>query len=141
MALKELDQPISGSATFRMKIREVPDAQGLLRNGYLAFGGSAEEADLIKCGVRLQPQKASIIQGPFAANNARSVSASVDAPAAKGLEAVVTVDLTAQTVTYVANGVELEAKLKSPLRRITHVGYVHQGALIDVSPIQIERTD
>ena len=82
----------------------------------------------------------SIIQGPFEAGDKRdSVTAKVDAPDAKGLEAVVTVDLDAQKVKYVANGVELKAKLKSPLSEITHVGYLQTGALIDVSDVKIER--
>jgi outer membrane protein assembly factor BamB len=140
MALRKLDRPITGSATFRMKLREVPQSKGLLRNGFLAFGPSAKEAELVKCGVRLQPQTASILQGPFEAKG-NAKSSSVDAPPEKGLEAVITVDLAAQTVTYVANGVELTAKLKTPLRTITHIGYLQQGALIDVSPVEIERAD
>lgn len=65
----------------------------------------------------------------------------MDAPPEKGLDVVITVDLAVQTVTFVANGVELKAKLESPLSKITHVGYMLQGALIDVSPIQIERIE
>ena len=84
LALKKLDEPITGTATFRTKIRAVPEAQGLLKNGFLAFGGSAKEADLVKCGVRLQPQKASIVQGPSTAS--RQPPAAVDAPEATGLE-------------------------------------------------------
>ena len=136
VALKKLEEPITGTATFRTKIRAVPESQGLLRNGFLAFGGSAKEAELVKCGVRLQLQKASIIQGPFQEEEKTSVSATVDVPETTALEAVVTVDLAAGKVTYVANGVKLEAKLKSPLRAITHLGYVMEGALIDVAPIE-----
>lgn len=65
----------------------------------------------------------------------------MDAPDTKGLEAVVTVDLAAQKVTYVAKGAKLEARLESPLRAITYLGYVMDGALIDVAPIEIERRD
>jgi hypothetical protein len=139
LALKKLDEPITGTAVFRAKIRAVPDAQGLLRNGFLAFGSSAKEAELVKCGVRLQTQKASIVQGPFQDGERTAISAQVDAPESAGLEAVVTIDLAAQEVTYVANGVRLEAKLKSPLRAVTHLGYVIDSALIDVAPIEIER--
>jgi hypothetical protein len=142
LALKKLDEPITGTATFRTRIRAVPESQGRLRNGYVAFGRSAEEAELVKCGVRLQPQKASIIQGPLRGGKQQiSVSADVDAPAAKGLEAVVTVDLATQQITYVANGVPLNAKIKTPLRTITHVGYVMEGALIDVAALNIDRLD
>ena len=139
VALKKLDKPITGTATFRTKIRAVSGGKGLLKNGYLAFGASAKEADLVKCGVRLQPQSASIVQGTSKEKKQRTVSAKVDAPDAKGLDAIVTVDLTSQEITYVANGVKLEAKLVSPLDAITHVGYVMDSALIDVAPIEIER--
>ena len=138
LALKKLDEPITGRATFTAAVRAVPNAQGLLRNGYLAFGDSTEEAKLIKCGVRLQPQTASIIQGPFM-KGGKAVSARVNAPEKKGLEAVVTVDLAAQKVTYVANGVKLEAQIRTPLKSITHVGYVMDSALVDVVPVKVER--
>jgi len=141
VAVKKLDEPITGTATFRTTIRAVPAAKGLLRNGFLAFGSSAKEADLVKCGVRLQNQRASIVQGPFKETEKAGVSAEVDAPEAKGLEAVVTVDLAAQHVTYVANGVKLEAKLASPLHAITYLGYMMDSALIDVAPIDIEQAE
>jgi outer membrane protein assembly factor BamB len=141
VALKTLEEPITGKATFRTRIRAVPRARGMLRNGYLAFGASPKEPELIKCGVRLQPQVASIVQGGFIEGEKKAVRANVDAPEKKGLEAVVTVDLAAQTVTYIANGVRLEAQLKSPLRAITHLGYMMDSAVIDVTPIQIERSD
>jgi hypothetical protein len=138
LVLQKLDKPIVGRATFRTEIREVADQKGLLRNGYLVFGDSANEGDLIKCGVRLQPQQASLVQGPFAGEGRRAVSVAVDAPAATGLKAVVTVDLDAQTVTYLANGVPLQAEFERPLKAITHVGYLMDSALIDVAPIEIE---
>jgi hypothetical protein len=135
LALKKLDKPIVGKVTFRTRIRAVQEAEGLLRNGYLAFGNSTQEAELVKCGVRLKTQAAAVIQGPFGGNGQ---TAKVDAPDDKGLEATVTVDLAAQTVTYIANGVKLEAPLKSPLSAITYLGYVIDSAMIDVSPIEIE---
>lgn len=138
VALKAVDTPITGKVTFRTRVRAVPDAQGLLRNGYLAFGDGTDEVDLVKCGVRLQPQRAAIIQGPFL-RGGKSVSAAVDAPETKGLEAVVTVDLRSQTVTFVANGVTIEAPIHKPLAAITHVGYVMDSALIDVAPVEIVR--
>ena len=78
---------------------------------------------------------------PFKDREDAAVSAKVDAPEKNGLEAVVTVDLAAQKVTYVANGVKLEAKLETTLRSITYVGYMMDSALIDVAPIEIERKE
>ncbi len=139
VAVKKLAKPLTGTVTLRTTIRAVPQARGLLRNGYLAFGASPKEAELVKCGVRLQPQVASIVQGPFKEAEGRGVSAKVNAPERRGLDAVVTVDLGKQQVTYVANGVKLEATLKRPLRAITYLGYVMDSAAIDVAPIKIER--
>lgn len=139
LVLKQLDQPLAGKVTLRTRIRAVPDTDGLLKNGYLVFGGSAQEAELVKCGVRLLPQTAAILQGPLAGEKAASKTAKVDASDSRGLEVAVTVDMDAQKVTYVANGVTLEAPLKSPLTAVTHVGYVMDSALIDVAPIEIER--
>jgi hypothetical protein len=51
----------------------------------------------------------------------------------------VTVDLAAQKVTFLANGMKLETPLKSPLSAITHLGYVIDSAMIDVAPIEVER--
>ncbi|MBT3380356.1 MAG: PQQ-binding-like beta-propeller repeat protein [Lentisphaerae bacterium] len=137
LALKKLDEPLNGVVTLRTKIRAVLNSKGLLRNGYLAFGNSDKEAELIKCGVRLQPQRAAIIQGAFSSGEKKAVGATVKAPEKKGMDALVTVDLDAQTVTLLANGVTIEAKLAVPLKQITYVGYFMESALIDVTPVVI----
>jgi hypothetical protein len=139
VAVKQLDEPITETVTFRTKFQAVPDPKGLKKNGFLAFGDSAREADLVKCGASLQPKRASIVQGSLQEDEQERVSAKMDTLGAAGLEVTVTVDLSEQTVTYKANSVTLEAKLQSPLSAITHVGYVVQGALIDVAPIEIKR--
>jgi outer membrane protein assembly factor BamB len=136
-ALKRLEAPLTGSVTFRTRFRAVPEGEGRLRNGFLAFGDSTDEAALIKCGVRLQTQVLSIVQGPLLGGG-KAGSSKVEAPEAKGLDAQVTVDLTAQTVRVVGNGVTLEAPMAAPLKAITVVGYVMDSALIDVAPVGIE---
>jgi hypothetical protein len=138
IALKKLDKPITGTVTFRLKMKPVQDAQGLLRNGFLVFGSSGREPELVKCGMRFQPQQATIIEGSLKGAQKPLAGAAVDAPDATGLEAVVTVNLDAQSVTYIANGVEIKAELSTPLEEITHVGYANTGALIDLTQIYIE---
>jgi hypothetical protein len=66
------------------------------------------------------------------------IAAKVAVVEAEGVNAIVTVDLAEQMVIYVANGVELKAKLAAPLRSITHIGFVMDSALIDVADVQIE---
>ena len=139
LALKKLDPPISGTVTFRTRIRSVTQAEGLLRNAYLAFGASDQEAELVKCGVRLANQTASIVQGPLKKPGPTNPSARIDVSEERGVEATVTVDLPGRKVTFLANGVQLESPLKSPLPAISYLGYVIDSALIDVAPIHIER--
>lgn len=139
-ALKKLDAPVTGTVTFRTKFRSTAEKQDLLRNGYLAFGDGVREPDLVKCGVRLKTGQASIIQGPLEDDAKPSATAKIIASDDGGLDAVVSVDLAAQTVTYVANGQMLKAALAKPLRSITHVGYAVNSALIDVAPVHIEQT-
>ena len=137
VALKKLDQPITGSATFRTRLAAVADGAGMLRNGFLAFGDGTDEARLIKCGARFQTQKALIVQGPLL-DGGTSQAADIKPPGDKGLGIVVKVDLKAHTLTYTANGVTVEAKIEQPLKSITHVGYVMDSALIDFAPVQIQ---
>ncbi len=138
LALNKLAQPITGSATFKTRVRAVPQGAGMLRNGFLAFGDGVDDASLVKCGARLQTQQTLLIQGPLL-DGGTTKSAPLDAPEARGAEIVVKVDLKAQKVTYTANGVTLEVELARPLKSITHVGYAMESALIDVAPIDIQR--
>ncbi len=135
-AVRKLDQPLTGTITFRTRLRAVPDAKGLLRNGFLVFGNGTDEAALVKCGTRLQSQTSLIHQGPLAKSKAQS--APIEAPEEKGAALEVMVDLTAGKLTYTANGVTQEASLARPLDCITHVGYAVIGAAIDAAPIQVE---
>jgi len=139
VALKKLDKPLTGTLTFRTTIRAVPDTQGLLRNGFLAFGNSDREAELIKCGVRYQAGRVSIIQGSLKGKDSASNSGQIDVPESNIVQLVVTVDLGARKIVCIANGVTLEAAMESPLPEITHLGYAIDSALIDVAPIAIER--
>jgi outer membrane protein assembly factor BamB len=135
VAVKKLERPITGSATFRTHMKAVSGGGVLLSNGYLAFGDRANDASLIKCGARLRAKNASIIQGSLLKGNAKSVK--IKAPDDKGLKIVVTVDLKTQKIVFTINGVTIEAGIQRPLKSITHVGYVMDSALIDFAPIEV----
>ncbi len=47
--------------------------------------------------------------------------------------------MAAQQVTYVANGVQIEARLQVSLHSVTHLGYLTDIPLIDAAPFEIER--
>jgi outer membrane protein assembly factor BamB len=135
LAVKKMEKPITGSATFKTRIKAVPGGDGLLSNGYLAFGDGANDASLIKCGVRLRAKNASIIQGPLLKGESKSIK--IDAPDDKGLEIIVKVDLITRKIVFTTNGVTIEARLQQPLKSITHVGYVMDSALIEFAPIEV----
>jgi len=135
LAVKKLERPITGSATFRTRIKAAKGGDGLLSNGYLAFGSKANDSSLIKCGVRLKAENASIIQGPLLKGKAKSVE--INIPDDKELEIVVRVDLKSQKIVYTVDGVTIEAVIQKPLKSITHVGYAIDGALIDFALVEI----
>ncbi|UCE24855.1 MAG: PQQ-binding-like beta-propeller repeat protein, partial [Candidatus Zixiibacteriota bacterium] len=135
VAVKKLDKPITGSATFRTRIKAVTGGDGLLSNGYLAFGNRANDAALIKCGVRLRAKNASIIQGPLLKGESETVK--IDIPDDKSMEIVVEVDLKTRKIVYKVDDVTIEASIKKPMKSITHVGYAIDSALIDFAPIEI----
>ncbi len=135
LAVKKLDKPITGSATFKTRMKAVSGGDGLLSNGYLAFGDGANDAALIKCGARLRAKNASIIQGPLLKGESKSIK--IDAPDDEGLEIAVKVDLITRKIVFTTNGVTIEARLQQPLKSITHVGYVMDSALIEFAPIEV----
>jgi len=135
IALKELDRPITGSVTFRTRMKAVPSADGLLSNGYLAFGNGTTDTKLIKCGARLRTQQASIVQGPLLKGKPKS--AKIETADNQSVEIVVKVNLRTQKILYTADGVTIEAEIQRPMQSITHVGYVINSALIDFAPVEV----
>ena len=57
----------------------------------------------------------------------------------EGIEVTVTVDLKGRSVRCTAKGVTITAELVTPMPAITHVGYAVHGAIVDVTPLEIER--
>ena len=135
LVLNKLETPLTGKATLTCKLK-VPGAEGFLINGFLVFGGGTAEEQLVKCGVRLQPQKALIVQGGLK-EGGKSKQADVDAPVAEVLTLTVKLDLEQQTVTFVVKGATVEAKLDTPLDAVTHVGICTDNAVADFSPVEI----
>lgn len=137
VALKRLDKPLEGAFVLRAHIASVEQRKGLLRNGHIAFGQGAAEAGLVKCGAGYVTRKATITQGPM--KGGKAASANVGEIGDKGFDAVIEVDLPANSVRYTAAGKTVEAKLDRPIASVDHVGYVVNGAVMDFSPIRIER--
>jgi len=132
MVLKRLDAPLAGKVTLKCALRYANEEGSF--NGYLAFGDSADEAELVKCGLRLKMKTAAIIQGPLSKN--KGVTTPCVTEQDKPYALTVTVDLATGDVAFEGGGVQVAAKLERPLKSITHVGYCLNGALTDFSPIE-----
>ena len=135
LALKKLDEPLSGKATLTAKLK-APGTRGFLTNGFLVFGDAAVGEKLVHCGIRFKLQKALIVEGDLAEP---SESTARDVVAATGdvVELTVKVDLEANRVTLTAGEVAVEADLKRALKAITHVGFSTDGAVAEFSPLEV----
>ena len=74
LVLKELPTPLTGIVHLKTRIRLTTD--GKLKNGFLVFGDTTEEAKLVKCGLRLAMKKAMIVQGAAASKGKTTDQAS-----------------------------------------------------------------
>lgn len=134
-ALKLLDAPLTGQATFKC-VLQYANGDGA-NNGYLAFGDGADEAQLVKCGLRAKMKTAAIIQGPLAQNKGETTA--YETEPGKSYELKVTVDLASGAVTLQSGQATVTAKLNRPMKSITHVGYCLSGSIADFSPIEIPK--
>jgi hypothetical protein len=133
MALKSLDTPLTGKVILTCKL-QYANGDGS-NNGYLAFGDSTDEAQLVKCGLRHKMKTAAIIQGSLAANEGATTPCETKYDTQ--YELVVTVDLASGSVILQGGGVTVNAKLDRPMKSITHVGYCLKGTVVDFSPIEV----
>lgn len=131
-ALKKLDAPLAGKVTLKCKL-QYTGAAGL-KNGYLAFGDSADEAKLVKCGLRVAMKTAAIVQVSLSKSKADTVPYEIDTE--KTHELLVTVDLDAGDVTFQSGLATVKAKLARPMKSITHVGYCTNNATVDFSTVE-----
>jgi hypothetical protein len=132
MVLKKLDAPLTGKVTLKCKM-QFTGAAGL-KNGYLAFGDSADEAKLVKCGLRVAMKTAAIVQVPLSKNKADTTAYEIDTE--KTHELVVTADLEAGNVTFKSGPATVTAKLARPMKSITHIGYCTNNATVDFSAME-----
>jgi hypothetical protein len=131
--LQALDAPLTDKVTLKCRL-QYANGDGA-NNGYLAFGDSTEEAELVKCGLRQKMKTAAIVQGSLAAEE--SVTTPCETAYDKEYELVVTVDLASGSVTLDAGGTTTKAELNRPMKSITHIGYCLKDSVTDFSPIVV----
>ncbi len=132
-ALKKLPEPLSGQMTFTVKI--LPTAEGQLQTGFLAFGDGVGESQLVKCGARFRMKKCLILQGEDQQGEASGQPLTWEA--GKPIDVAVSVDLAAGKVKMAVSGQTVEARLRRPIREVTHVGYFVINAVTEFSPIGV----
>jgi hypothetical protein len=133
IALKQLEAPLTGKVILKCKL-QYANGDGA-NNGYLAFGDSAEEAQLVKCGLRQKMKTAAILQGPLTTNEGATTPC--DTELEKQYELTVTVDLASGDVTFQGGDATVTAKLDRPMKSITHVGYCLNASIADFSPVEV----
>jgi len=136
LALKRLEKPITDRATFRVRVRVPKDTRGLLHNGFLAFGETGKDEQLVKCGVRLQAKNVSIVQGSF--QDGKMKTAPFKAKYGQVLDLTVTVDLAKRQIVCEVGGVTVKAPLQVPMHQIRFVGYAVDSALADFTPVEVQ---
>ena len=133
LALKKLPTPATGkvSLKLRMKLR----ADGKLKNGFLVFGDSPDDASLVKCGLRFAQKKAVIVEGPLAGG--KTAAEALEVEAGKVYDIDVTVDLASGQVTMKAGGVTVTTVLERRPANISYVGYGASDAAADFSAVEV----
>ncbi|MBN2474025.1 MAG: PQQ-binding-like beta-propeller repeat protein [Pirellulales bacterium] len=133
MAVKKLPTPLRGKVHLKGRLQCAPGGQ--LKNGFLVFGDTADEAGLVKCGLRFKMQKAVIVEGPF--DEGKTVEEDVKLDEAKVYEADVTVELATGQVTMKAGGVTVTATLDRCPKEISYVGYAVLNTITDFTLVEI----
>ena len=133
IALKKLPTPLTGKATLRAKFRPglAEVAQRNRINGFLVFGSSPDQSDLVTCGVLVKAKRATITEGKNRA------SKPVAADFGKEQEIAVTIDIPSGQVTMTVGKQKVALKLKQPLKSVAYAGYCVQGAVSDFGLVEV----
>lgn len=118
MALKKLPTPLEGKVKLNVRLRVAPGGQ--LKNAFLLFGDSPEEARLVKCGIRYAMRQAMIVEGPLSGGKTTPKTFEPDESLVYDLQA--TVDLNTGEVLMTLGEVRVAAKLEKPPKAIAFLG-------------------
>jgi hypothetical protein len=108
---------------------------GSLRNGFLVFGESPDEASLLKCGLRLARKKAVIVEGSLNGGKATEQPITLDESRVYDLD--VTLEPSTDQVTMRIGQTTVTAALQRRPASICYIGYAASDAAADFSPIQV----
>jgi len=140
LALRKLAKPITGGASFKLRVLMHPNANRDPNkpppgNAFLAFGDGTEDAALIKCGLRSAGQSASIVEGPLL--KGKIASQKVVCKVKEPIDLAVSFDPATRKVRLQLLGEAVETTLDRRLDRITHVGYAVHSVASEFGPVEI----
>ena len=136
LALRKLEKPITGKATFTVKLRPVPGAASPDKpgNAFFAFGAEPDDAKLVKCGFRISGQRLYIINGPLLKTKGAAAVAEIRANVVTEMR--VAVDLKSKIVSMSMNGVTFEAPLTIEMDQVNWAGY-ETTVTADFGPVEV----
>lgn len=118
MALKKLPSPLQGKLKLSARLRVARG--GPLKNAFLLFGESPDEAHLVKCGIRYALRQAMVIEGPISGGKTTPKTFEPDESRLYDLQVIV--DLASGEIQMTLGDVHLSAKLQQPPKAIAFIG-------------------
>jgi arylsulfatase A-like enzyme len=118
LALIKPDEPLGPTATFRVRL--TPRAQ-FPANGFLAFGDTPKDEQLVKCGLFIGGNYAAIYEGTYPSDDLAKRTMPLRSQAAYDL--TVRVDLAGGTVEMRVGDHRVEKKLSRKIEAIRYYGY------------------
>ncbi|HUT90000.1 MAG TPA: sulfatase [Thermoguttaceae bacterium] len=118
LALIEPDEPLGPTATFRLRL--TPRAQ-FPANGFLAFGDTPNDEELVKCGLFIGGNYAAIYEGPYPSDDVAKLAMPLRSEGAYDL--TVRVDLAGGTVEMSVGHHRVAKKLSRKIDAIRCYGY------------------
>lgn len=119
LALVKLDQPVQGSATFRIRYRSAVGTT--TKNACFCFGSSTANDQLFKAGTMIGMNRHGVFEGGWG-NVGRGAGAKASFDQNQIFEATVTLDLEHGKVVLEIGQERVEQSLPDSLESVTHVG-------------------
>ena len=121
-ALRKCPAPFTKRVVLRTKLRTCLKREDGWQNGFLAFGDSGKDDELVVAGIYIGGLRVSIFDG-LSTSGGPNVSEPAQFDRQRTFDVEVTVDLKARTVALKAAGVEIRKPLPKSVRAVRYVGY------------------
>ncbi len=119
-AMTKLDKPLTGRVEMGVRLKTLRTRDQGWQNGFLAFGDSDKDRDLVCAGLYIGGQKLSVFEG-LSQSPDRS-EAAVAIGNQDTLDLTVTVETGKRTVTVACAGKKVTHRLSKPLEAVRYVG-------------------